>query len=437
MNKKVVLKLRDFKISGSATLGINEQVSKLLKKGQKIYHLGLGENRFPLYKPMIAGLKKNAFKKAYLPVKGHQAIRKAIASYYKNKSFNFSYKQMMVGPGSKSLLYACIHQLKGDVLLPVPSWVSYGAQAIFSSKKVYWIKTKERNDYVPTAEEIQKALLKARKKGMNPGIIIINSPNNPTGVTYTAKQCHDIAEVCRKNELTIISDEIYSQVGHTKRKYHSIAKDYPEGTIITDGLSKIAAAGGWRLGWAVFPDTDNGKKVLKSVSDLASQVWSCCSAPIEYAALAILKNSNQVKKYTSDMAQLLAERTKYLYKELSKIGITAPKPSGGFYLFVNFNKYKKNLSQKGIKTSIDLQRYFLEKHSLAALSGSCFGDNPDNLTLRLATSYFDCCCEKSACKLFDNWQKQDRKTRAILADNHPELFEIVKIFKNFIKNLNS
>ena len=237
-------------IQPSATLRINELSNQLRAEGKDIIKLGLGQSPFPVPERVVEALKAHAHEKDYLPVKGLRGLREAIAGYInRTERMRCTWEDVLIGPGSKELLFMLQLAYYGDLLIPRPSWVAYAPQARIIGRSVHWLPTHAENNWQLTAEELD---IICRDDPSRPRILILNYPSNPTGCTYTDDQLLAIANVARKYKLILLSDEIYGEV-HFEGKHKSIARYYPEGTIISTGLSKWAGAGGWRLGTFIFP----------------------------------------------------------------------------------------------------------------------------------------------------------------------------------------
>ena len=189
----------------SATLKINEISKNLEKKGKKIIKFGFGESPFQVPDKIVEELKKNAHQKSYLPIQGLDELRDAIAKYEsKKKNKNFKSDQIIVGPGSKELMFLLHISFDGEIILPSPSWVSYKPQSIIADNRYHWIDTAAENNWYPTAESIEDLVLKDREKKY---LLILNSPNNPTG--QVCKNLKEISEVIKKHQIIVLSDEIY------------------------------------------------------------------------------------------------------------------------------------------------------------------------------------------------------------------------------------
>ena len=368
----------------SATLAINERSAQLISEGKKVYRFGFGQSPFPVPEVIVDALRKNAHHKDYLPGYGLPALRTAVAEHaQRTLGISADAEQVMIGPGSKELIYQTQMALNADLLLPSPSWVSYEPQANLVNKKVHWINTHEVDGWRITAESLQAA---CNKSDTEYKILILNYPNNPSGTTYTAEMLQSLVNVLRTNNVIVIADEIYGEVHH-EGKHVTLSAFYPEGTIVSAGLSKWAGAGGWRLGTFIFPkDLDWLKKGIRVIG---SETFSTVSAPIQYAAVTAFSPSKEITDYISNSRKVLKWIGNYVHQSLTEMNIHCPKPEGGFYLFPNFEHYRTQLNKKGINTSAELCKELLENTGVAVLPGSPFGRPETEFTARLAYVDFD------------------------------------------------
>ena len=172
------------------------------------------------------------------------------------------------------LLHICFD---GEIILPIPSWVSYKPQSIIADNNYHWLDTSPENNWYPTAANIENLVTRDKNKKY---LLILNSPNNPSG--QISKNLNEISEIIKKYNIIVLSDEIYSDLTFNE-KYESIFNYCPDKVIVSNGLSKWCGAGGWRLGYLLIP---NELKNLKaSIKVLASETFSSVSAPIQYAAI--------------------------------------------------------------------------------------------------------------------------------------------------------
>ncbi|MGD9808643.1 MAG: pyridoxal phosphate-dependent aminotransferase [Deferribacterales bacterium] len=368
----------------SATLAINELSNSLRQQGRKIYKLGLGQSPFPVPQSVVNELKNNAHQKDYLPVRGLPALQEAIAEYYhKTQGLNFQAKNILVGPGSKELMFIIQLVYYGDLVIPTPSWVSYAPQAHIVGHHVKWLNTLEENDWLLMPEELEALCKEDPNK---PRLLILNYPNNPTGGTYNIDQLKALAEVCRKYKVVMLSDEIYGETNH-QGDHVSIAKFYPEGTIVSSGLSKWCGAGGWRLGTFAFPDSLEW--LLSSMASVASETFTSTSAPIQYAAVRAFKLGIDIERYLWNSRKILRQLGGLVHKILVEGDVRCAAPKGGFYLFPNFEHYREALKSRQIMNADQLCQRLLNDVGVAILPGTAFGRPQNELTARLSYVDFD------------------------------------------------
>ncbi|GHO79599.1 aspartate aminotransferase [Ktedonobacter sp. SOSP1-85] len=374
-------------LSTSATLAMNEEVAKRRAAGRETIHLGFGEAAFPLHPLLKAALAEAATSTSYAPVFGIPALRQAIAAYLtRTREVSYCADQIVVGPGSKALLFALVQILEGDILLPIPSWVSYAPIAHLGNRRVIGVQTEPDDHHRLTPQVLSQAMTQARQDGADPRILLVNTPSNPTGSMFDLPDVEALARWAREAGVTLISDEIYAELAHGWREHISPARFYPEGCIVTGGLSKAFSAGGWRLGYAALPSTTAGNKAMSALRSLASEIWSAAATPIQEAALAAFLPNSSVEHYVQCSALVHGYVARQLYDALTQLGIPCPRPAGGFYLYPDFSPWKTALLQRGIKTSQELAHYLLEEWDIATLPGSAFNEEPLTLHLRLATS---------------------------------------------------
>jgi len=357
----------------SATLRINEISKKLEQEGKEVIKFGFGESPFPVPAKIVEELKKNAHKKSYLPIQGLEDLRVSISKYEsKKKNKNFSSEQIIVGPGSKELMFLLHISFDGDVILPAPSWVSYKPQSIIADNKFHWIETFAENNWYPSAESIEQLVLKNKEKNY---LLILNSPNNPSG--QVCKNVKQISEIVKKYKIIVLSDEIYSELTFDE-SYESISNFCSEKVIISNGLSKWCGAGGWRLGYFVIPNELNSLK--NSMKVLASETFSSVSAPIQFAALSAFNEDH--KDYILKSKKILKAVGEYVFNNLKSNNIIMNKPMGGFYLMPEF-------LNKNFKTSAEMCTDLLNKKGVAILPGSDFGFSDEKMISRLSYTDFD------------------------------------------------
>lgn len=367
----------------SATLAINERSQALIYAGKTVYRLGFGQSPFPVPAEVVAALQEHAHRKDYLPVKGLYALREAVASFnVRTLGIDCVAEQVLIGPGSKELIYDLLLAIDATLLLPSPAWVSYEPQAILAHRPVHRIETDPSKGWLLTARELQQA----SEQIQGPKVLVLNYPCNPTGTSFTPDQLTELASVARQHEILVIADEIYGEVHH-QGKHQSLAQYYPEGTIISSGLSKWCGAGGWRLGTFTFPKPY--LHLLDILATIASETFTSVSAPIQFAAVKAFAGSPAIDRYVSHSQEILGAVARYVYRQLQALHISMPPADGGFYLFPDFAYYHSAFARINITTNSLLCEHLLEYAGVALLPGEAFGRPAEELNARLSFVDFD------------------------------------------------
>ncbi|TDI47928.1 MAG: aminotransferase class I/II-fold pyridoxal phosphate-dependent enzyme [Acidobacteria bacterium] len=371
-------------LTPSATLAINELSAELIAQGRDIFKFGLGQSPFPVPRSVVEALKENAHQKDYLPVKGLRELRDAVAQYHGRKhSIQCTGDNVLVGPGSKELMFLIQLVYYGDLCIPTPSWVSYEPQAHIIGRPVRWLRTQADNNWGLMPAELEELCADDPDR---PRLVILNYPHNPTGYSYGKDKLRQLAEVARRYRVVLLSDEIYGELHHAG-KHTSIAEYYPEGTIISSGLSKWCGAGGWRLGTFTFPD--NLHWLLDAMAAVASETFTATSAPIQFAAIKAFVGGPEIESYLSTSRRILSALGQHCAAKLRDAGLRLGTPDGGFYLFPDFGAFEYELRESGVSSSEELCTHLLDKTGVATVPGSAFGRSKDELTLRLAYVDFD------------------------------------------------
>ncbi|MCC5858527.1 MAG: aminotransferase class I/II-fold pyridoxal phosphate-dependent enzyme [Ectothiorhodospiraceae bacterium] len=369
----------------SATLAINERSAELAASGHQVYRFGLGQSPFPVPAPVESELKNNAHQKDYLPVRGLRSLREAVADFHRRtQGVEFTADDILIGPGSKELMFILQLVYYGDLVIPTPSWVSYAPQAHIIGRQIRWVETRAEHDWRLLAEDLEHL---CARDPTRPRILILNYPNNPTGDSYTADELRSLATVARKYRVVLLSDEIYGEVHH-RGQHVSVARYYPEGTIISSGLSKWCGAGGWRLGTFAVPH--NLHWLLDAMAVVASETYTSTSAPIQYAAVRAFQGGTEMEAYLQRSRRILRALGGHCWKRLRKgARLSLARPRGGFYLFPDFGPHRQALQKRGIRTSEQLCEALLNETGVALLPGNAFGRPAGELTARLAYVDFD------------------------------------------------
>lgn len=371
-------------LSPSVTLSINEKCAELKQDGRKIFPLGFGQSPFPVPESVVEELRANAFQKTYLAVKGLAELRDAVAQFHRRvNGLDAVAENVLIGPGTKELLFLLQLTYSGDLILPAPSWVSYAPQAAILGRKVSWIQTRKEDGWRLTAEALDKFCSEDSSQAR---LLILNYPSNPTGLTFKADELERLAVVTQKHKLLVLSDEIYGELNHTGN-HVSIASYYPEGTIVSSGLSKWCGAGGWRLGTFVFPSSLQW--LLDAMSTVISETYSAVASPIQYAAIRAFQGGADIDRYLFQSRRILRALGHSVGSRLHVHGVNVQPTEGGFYLFPDFSDYRDELQARDITTSAQFCERLLSETGVVLLPGSDFGRPQTELTCRLAYVNFN------------------------------------------------
>jgi aspartate aminotransferase len=371
----------------SATLAVNERLRRLIEAGRPILHLAFGEAGLPVPEPVLDALRSGGPDNGYGPVAGSMQARTASAAWFDRRRLPTDPDQVVLAPGSKALLWALLSVLPGDVILPQPSWVSYAAQAALAGKRVWGVPiATDGSGGIPDPAALEDTLTEAARQGAHPGVLVLTLPDNPTGTVPSAREVRRTVEIADAHGLTLISDEIYRDLAHEPGEVLSPAELLPERTYVTTGLSKNMALGGWRIGLVRVPDTATGGAAREALLGLASEVWSSAPAPMQHVATYVLNEPPEVVEHIARSRHLHRATAIAAHDRLVAAGISCRPPSGGFYLYPDFEPVRSHLDEQGVDGGDALAAHLLERYEIGVLSGVAFGDEPAALRCRIATS---------------------------------------------------
>jgi aspartate aminotransferase len=346
-------------MSGEGALSVFARAKELEREGRSIIHLELGEPDFHPAEPVVAALEKalRAGKDRYCTVAGIPALREELARYLdRTRNLQVDPRSIVIAPGCKVALFLALMSIiepDDEVLYPDPGFPGYQSiTAGFGGKAVPY-ELAERNQFQPDPNEIT-AKITARTKA-----ILTCSPNNPTGTLYSDAVQRRIAELAVKNDLYVLSDEIYARIIYSDRYVSMLS--YPgmaERTVIIDGFSKSFAMTGWRLGYAIAP-----LPIVEQLELLAINTYTCVAEFTQYAAIEALRDTVGA---TPKMVKEFGARREQFVRELNQVpGFRCPHPDGAFYAWVN-------ISGTGMPAE-EVCRVLLEEAGVAAIPGAAFG----------------------------------------------------------------
>lgn len=366
----------------SPTLAVTARAKELKAQGRPIIGFGAGEPDFdtPDYIKEAAIKALKAGKTKYTPSSGTIELKKAIAEkLQKENGLQYKPEQIIVNIGAKHSVYEVMQAVldPGDeVILPAPYWVTYPETAKLAGAICKVVQTSRENDYKITPELLKKA--------MNPktAMLVINSPNNPGGFTYSPEELVALAKVLEGTNVSVLSDEIYEKLIYGKTKFVSFAslsRDAFNRTLTINGFSKAFSMTGWRLGY-----TAGSLDVIKAMGRLQDQMTSNPVTFAQDAAIAALKeDTGEAEK----MRVEFEHRGEYMAKRLNGIkGIVCPQPTGAFYCFPDVSAhYGRTINGTKIAGSTDFAAALLEQADIALVPGLPFGCDA-NVRLSFACS---------------------------------------------------
>lgn len=356
------------RITPSPTLAIDSKYKEMRKNGEDVVGFGCGEPDFdtPLYIKEAAIAAMMAGKTKYTPAAGTMELRQAAADKFLREN-GISYKptQIVVSNGAKHSLmnaFLAILDAGDEVLIPSPYWVSYPEMVKLADGVPIAVKTREENDFKATVQDFEVKLTPKTKA------IILNSPSNPTGMVYSEAEIRDIADFAVKNDLYVISDEVYEHLIY-EGKHISIAslgEEIKKRTITINGVSKTYAMTGWRIGFAAAND-----EIAKAMASIQSHGASNPNSIAQAAAAAALCGGlSEVEKMRNEFQK----RRDFFVEAINSIdGVSCRKPHGAFYIMMNIDGILgKCYRDEKIENADDFSRLFLENEKVAVVPGTGF-----------------------------------------------------------------
>lgn len=392
------------KVKPSPTLAITKLAQELKAAGKDVIGLAAGEPDFDtpehIKDAAIAAMKRGETK--YTAVDGTPALKQAICKKFeKENGLIYKPSQINVGTGGKQVIFNALMATvsPGDeVLIPAPYWVSYPDIVNLAEGTPVIVATNPTNGFKLNPEDLDKAITSKTKW------LILNSPSNPSGASYTRQELKALADILLKHpNVWILSDDIYEHLVYDKFEFTTIAQVEPklyDRTLTVNGVSKAYNMTGWRIGYAGGPEA-----LIKKMAEIQGHSTSNPSSISQAAALGALNGSQE---FLGKQLETFLERRNFVVDAINQIpGMSCSKPEGAFYVYPNCQGLIGRKTPEGtvLKTDDDVVRYFLETEGVAAVSGSSFGLSP-YFRISYATStdiLKDACARmKRACEKLSN-----------------------------------
>jgi aspartate aminotransferase len=373
------------RVALSATLAANEVMDARRRRGEPVLPMGFGEAGLPAHPLLREALADAAGYTSYGPVAGHARLREAAASYWARRGLPTDADLVACGPGSKALLFGLMAAIGGDVALPRPSWVSYAAHASLAGYAAHFVPG---DGGVPDAAGLARTVSAARASGRRIRSVIVTLPDNPTGTMAPPAAIRALCSVADRHDLIIISDEIYRDLVHDGRAgFVSPAALSPERTVVTTGLSKSLALGGWRLGVARLPGGWLGRELRDRLIGVGGEIWSAPAGPVQQAAAVAFSEPPALAERVALSRRLHACVARAVALRFVQAGASVPPPAAAFYVYPDFTPLAGVLAERhGITGDDGLAALLLARYGVCVLPGSAFGEQRGRLRLRAATS---------------------------------------------------
>jgi len=389
------------------------------------YAFGFGQSPFPVPPSLANSLGKNAQKGHYSAAEGIEELRKAVSGFNK-RHFNLDIDpaRIIIGPGTKALLHMVFNIIQGDVIIPSPSWIGYYPEIILLNKHYHTLYLREEDNYKINPILLEKFVHSFPNETH---LLVLNNPHNPTGTVYSKSELEAIAEVCRNNGILVIADEIYALTTYDIEKFTSMAAIYPEGTFVTNGLSKDRSSGGYRLGHLILPYADELTEAFRKV---AATVITNVSTPTQYAAVTAYLPNEEIEEYFKIIRSIHRIAGTFMAESLNSIDcLKATIPEGGFYCFVSFNELKEDLKRRGVDNSNALANSLLSHpHHIATVTGDAVMLDPNDYGARIAFVDYD------GKKVFDAYKDTPPQDEtAFVKEYMPKIYNSIGAFRKYVE----
>ena len=376
-----MLSQRAKKLVPSAVMVLGAKAQELKKQGKDVISLTLGEPSWDTPSAIkSAGIKaiKDGHTK-YTPAGGSAELKSAIAEYTKKwLGLNTEPSQITASIGAKFILFSALQSLcdpEDEVLVPKPYWVSYPAQVELAGAKLVPLPTTPDHNFKLQPKTLSQHITKKSK------VLILNSPNNPTGAVYSQKELKAIAEILIKHpQITILSDDIYNHLyfeGDMAPHILQVCPELKHRTLCINAVSKNYAMTGWRLGWAV-----GNVALISAMSRFQSQSVSCACSISQMATAFALLNCDKEVKTARDQLIVAKQRATKLFQQIK--GLNPTEPEGTFYMWINMQTlFGTSYKGQKIKSSADFAEYLLQAKALLLVPGEAF-DYPGYVRIHFA-----------------------------------------------------
>jgi len=357
-------------ISPSLTLVMNARAKQMTSQGIDVISFAAGEPDFntPSHVKEAGKTSIDSNKTYYTPASGIVELKKAIAKKLENdNNLIYSPEEIIINSGAKHSVFnvcAVLIEEGDEVLIPAPYWVSYSEMVKILGGKVVTISTDESNNFKINVKYLEKNISDKTR------VLILNSPNNPTGAVYSPEELYSLAGFLENQDIVVISDEVYEKIVYDGNKHVSIAtfsEKMKSKTVVVNGVSKTFSMTGWRIGYTAGP-----REIIEAISKLQGHTTgNPCSISQWASVTALQEDTSFIQKWVSEFKK----RRDYIVSELNRIeGVYCSAPQGAFYVFPNVKSLLgRTFSGTKINNSVNLAEYLLEQAKIAVVPGEAFG----------------------------------------------------------------
>ncbi len=377
-----ILSQKALQISPSPTLTIDSRAKLMKSEGKDVIGFGAGEPDFDtpehIKEAAIRAIQQGFTK--YTPASGTPELKQAVCQkLFKDNSLQYETEQVVISNGAKHSLnnvFAALLNNEEEVIIPAPYWVSYPELVKLHGGIPVIISTRKEKDFKLTAEELKDAL------STNTKALVLNTPSNPTGQTYTKDELEKLAEVCVENNILLISDEVYERILYGTSRHispASLGEEIKKLTVLVNGVSKTYSMTGWRIGY-----TASEREIAKAMSDIQSHATSNPNSIAQKAAYAALTGPDDC---VEEMRQTFEKRRNFMVRRIKEMPLlSCIEPQGAFYLFVNLSQaFGKQFRGERIQNGEHLAELLLEHYLVALVPGKGFGA-PEYARISFASS---------------------------------------------------
>lgn len=415
---------------------VNQVRKECARKGISCNYTGFafGQSPFHVPAPLRKALGRHADKGHYSEAEGIPELREAISGFTERYfDLHVDPDRVVVGPGTKSLIFTVFTMISGHVIIPSPSWIGYFPQLKLLGKHYHILYTSPENNYKVQPSDLEDFLLRLSHEKQQ-HLLVINNPHNPTGALYSRDELVTLVDICRRHDTFIMADEIYALSTFAFEDFCSVGSIFPEGTFILNGLSKEKSAGGYRLGYCILPQQES-KKITLDFMKIAATVYTNVATPMQYAAVAAYEPNDEIDEYITITREIHRIMGEYFSDQFNRIeGIRATKPQGTFYFYADFNEISDALKAKGVMTSNDLAHSLMaHPYHIATITGDSLILRPNDFGARIAFVDYN---GKAA---FERYKNQPPRTEAqeidFVMESAPRMLRGIRSLKTYMDDI--